>query len=116
MARAKAFVYAAYEDFGIAPVEAQACGTPVIALGCGGTLEPVRDLRQHEEKATGILFPAQTVSALVDAIALFEQNQHRFNPELVRSHALMFNPTIFQHRYLKFLERCYEEFRTKNSH
>jgi glycosyltransferase involved in cell wall biosynthesis len=47
MAQAKAFVYAAYEDFGIALVEAQACGTPVIAYGAGGALETVRDIRQH---------------------------------------------------------------------
>lgn len=115
MARAKAFVYAAHEDFGIAPVEAQACGTPVIALGAGGTLETVRDIRQHEEKGTGILFPQQTVGDLVEAIAQFEQHQPRFNPELVRSHALMFSPEIFQRRYRAFLERSYEEFRTKNS-
>jgi glycosyltransferase involved in cell wall biosynthesis len=115
MARAKAFVYAAHEDFGIAPVEAQACGTPVIAFGSGGTLETVRDIRQHEEKGTGILFPQQTVADLVEAIAQFEQHQSRFNLELVRSHALMFSPEIFQQRYQKFLERSYEEFRTKSS-
>lgn len=114
MARAKAFVHAAYEDFGIAPVEAQACGTPVIAFGSGGTLETVRDFREHEEKATGVLFSEQTVAALVDAIALFEQHQQHFHPEVVRSHALMFNPAVFQQRYLKFLERCYQEFRLKN--
>ncbi|MDX2241149.1 MAG: glycosyltransferase [Leptolyngbyaceae cyanobacterium bins.302] len=114
MAQAKAFVYAAYEDFGIAPVEAQACGTPVIAFGSGGTLETVRDIRQHGEKGTGILFPQQTVADLAEAIAEFEHQQHRFNPELIRSHALMFSPDIFRQRYLKFLERCYEEFQEKN--
>jgi len=115
MARAKAFVYAAHEDFGIAPVEAQACGTPVIAFGSGGTLETVRDIRQHEEKGTGILFSQQTTADLVDAIAQFEHYQHRFNPELIRVHALMFSPEIFQQRYRQFLECRYEEFRTKNS-
>jgi len=115
MAGAKAFVYAAYEDFGIAPVEAQACGTPVIAFGSGGTLETVRDIHEHEEKATGVLFPQQNPSALVDAIYLFEKNQHRFNPEFVRSHALMFNPEIFRQRYFNFLERCYQEFQTKRA-
>ncbi len=115
MAGAKAFVYAALEDFGIAPVEAQACGTPVIALGAGGTLETVRDIRQHEEKGTGILFPQQTVADLVAAIAEFEQYQQRFQPELIRSQALRFSPEIFQQRYHQFLAQSYEEFRTKNS-
>lgn len=113
MAQAKAFIYAAHEDFGIAPVEAQACGTPVIAFGAGGTLETVRDLRQHPEKATGVLFPQQTVTALKEAIAAFEEHQHCFNPEVIRSHALTFDSVIFKQRYLKFLESCYQEFQAK---
>lgn len=116
MAQAKAFVYAAYEDFGIAPVEAQACGTPVIAFGAGGTLETVRDVRTHDEKGTGILFPQQTVSDLMNAIAEFEQYRQRFNPEMIRGHALAFSPEIFKQRYLGFLERCYQEFQKKNSY
>src|SRR4028119_1170995 len=57
MAQAKAFVYAACEDFGIALVEAQACGTPVIAYGAGGALETVLDIREHPQTGTGLLFP-----------------------------------------------------------
>ncbi|MBF2026588.1 MAG: glycosyltransferase [Oscillatoriales cyanobacterium C42_A2020_001] len=113
MAQAKAFIYAAHEDFGIAPVEAQACGTPVIAFGAGGTLETVRDLSQHPDKATGILFPQQTVTALVGAIAAFEEHQHYFKPEVIRSHALTFDSAIFKQRYLNFLESCYQEFQAK---
>lgn len=113
MAQAKAFVYAAYEDFGIAPVEAQACGTPVIAFGAGGTLETIRDIRQNPEQGTGILFRHQTESALVEAVETFEQHQSQICPEVLRSHALAFNPQIFQQRYITFLERCYQEFRTK---
>ncbi len=60
LAQAKAFVYAACEDFGIALVEAQACGTPVIAYGAGGALETVRDIRQHSNNGTGLFFTAQT--------------------------------------------------------
>ncbi|MBD0389631.1 MAG: glycosyltransferase, partial [Nostoc sp. C3-bin3] len=56
MAHARAFVYAACEDFGIALVEAQACGTPVIAYGAGGALETVRDIRQHPDSGTGLFF------------------------------------------------------------
>jgi glycosyltransferase involved in cell wall biosynthesis len=110
LATAKAFVYAAYEDFGIAPVEAQACGTPVIAYGAGGTAETVRDLRQSGEQGTGILFREQTVAAIVDAVQQFEQRQSQVNPAQVRSHALAFSPQVFQQQYLAFLEQCYQEF------
>ena len=110
MAQAKAFVYAAFEDFGIAPVEAQACGTPVIAYGLGGTLETVRDVKQYGEMGTGLLFFEQTEAAIVDAVNAFEQYQSVLNPDLVRSHALSFRPSLFQERYQAFLERCYGEF------
>ncbi len=113
MAQAKAFVYAAYEDFGIAPVEAQACGTPVIAYGVGGTLETVQDIRQHGEKGTGILFEQQTEVDVMGAVHMFEAYQPQFNPAVARSHALTFHPNLFKHRYLTFLDCAYQEFRTK---
>ncbi len=71
--RAKAFIFAAEEDFGIAPVEAEACGIPVIAYGKGGALETVRGLDQSQP--TGLFFEEQTSSAIVNAIALFERNR-----------------------------------------
>ena len=108
MAQAKAFVYAAYEDFGIAPVEAQACGTPVIAYSAGGTGETVRDVRSHGEKGTGVLFAAQTEAAIAAAVQEFEQ--HRFNPEVSRSHALSFSPQVFQQRYVAYVAQCYQQF------
>ncbi len=110
MAAAKAFVYAAYEDFGIAPVEAQACGTPVIAYGAGGTLETVKDVRQYQEEGTGLLFQHQTESDLIQAVEAFEQYQKQLNPEVVRSHALLFRPEVFQQRYLSLLEQYCQEF------
>jgi glycosyltransferase involved in cell wall biosynthesis len=106
MARAKAFVYAAIEDFGIALVEAQACGTPVIAYGAGGALETVRDIRQHPDTATGIFFEAQTEAALIEAVETFEAYQKFYNPECAHSHAAQFAPKIFAERYLTFLDRC----------
>ena len=66
MQRAKAFVYAAIEDFGIVPIEAQACGTPVIALGIGGTAETV------EDEVNGIHFKNQTKEDIIKSVKRFE--------------------------------------------
>jgi glycosyltransferase involved in cell wall biosynthesis len=115
MAQAKAFVYAAYEDFGIALVEAQACGTPVITYGAGGALETVRDIRQHPDKGTGLFFGAQTTAALVEAVEKFEAYQGVFNPECARTHAAQFAPQIFAERYLEFLKRSLQEFDSLHS-
>jgi len=115
MSRAKAFVYAAFEDFGITPVEAQACGTPVIAFGKGGTAETVRDLREHRDKGTGVLFKEQSVAALVDAVSIFEKNLGLLDPAVVRSQALSFSPEFFQEQYAKFLASCYQEFHNQRN-
>ena len=103
MANAKAFVYAACEDFGIVLVEAQACGTPVIAYGKGGALETVKDIRQFPNQGTGLLFNPQIPAALVEAVELFESIQEQLQPEncLLQSH--QFAPPIFQTAYLDFL-------------
>ncbi|MDF5711130.1 MAG: glycosyltransferase [Nostoc sp. S4] len=109
MARAKAFVYAACEDFGIALVEAQACGTPVIAYGAGGALETVRDIRSSVDTGTGIFFRTQTQAALVEAVEKFEVYQGSFNSEYMRSHAAQFSPQVFAARYLDFVNKCNEK-------
>ena len=113
MAEAKAFVYATCEDFGIAPVEAQACGTPVIAYGLGGALETVRDIRQHPDTGTGLFFEAQTEAAIVAAVETFEGYKGAINPEYARWHATQFAPKIFQERYLEFLDNCCQEFQSR---
>jgi glycosyltransferase involved in cell wall biosynthesis len=111
MARAKAFVYAACEDFGIALVEAQACGTPVIAYQGGGALETVIDIRQHPQAGTGIFFFPQTPAALVEAVETFSQWQHQFNPESCRRQGAKFAPEVFAASYLGFLEQCCQNWR-----
>jgi glycosyltransferase involved in cell wall biosynthesis len=110
MAQAKAFVYAACEDFGMALVEAQACGTPVIAYGQGGAVETVRDLRQHPTSGTGVLFPRQTVADLVESVQIFEQLQKNFTSEIAQTHAMQFNAKQFEQNYSKFVRECVETF------
>lgn len=109
--KAKAFVYAACEDFGIALVEAQACGTPAIAYGKGGALETVKDIRQHPKDGTGLLFEVQQPSALIEAVATFEQYQTKIDPENCRLQAARFSPTVFQQSYLKYIDYCYQEWK-----
>jgi len=102
MRRAKAFVFAAEEDFGIAPVEAQACGTPVIAYGKGGALETVRDLSQS--RPTGIFFHEQTPQAVIAAVAAFEREPHRFSPRECRANAERFSASNFRDRFTAAVE------------
>lgn len=97
MQRAKAFVFAAEEDFGITPVEAQACGTPVIAYGKGGALETVID------GETGVLFHEQTEHAICAAISKFEEEFH-FDPLRIRNHAESFSTEIFREKFKEFVD------------
>jgi glycosyltransferase involved in cell wall biosynthesis len=110
MAQAKAFVYAACEDFGIALVEAQACGTPVIAYGAGGALETVQDIRKHPDKGTGLFFLDQSPQALMEAVKAFEARATAFSPEQIQLNAAQFAPTVFRDRYLTFLDGCYRDY------
>lgn len=116
MAAAKAFVYSACEDFGIALVEAQACGTPVIAYGAGGALETVQDIRQYPQMGTGLLFSSQTEAALIEAVQTFEADRGQFDAATVRSHALKFAPNIFQERYQSFVQQCLEQSHPRGYH
>jgi glycosyltransferase involved in cell wall biosynthesis len=96
MAGAKAFLYAAFEDFGIAPVEAQAMGIPVIAYGLGGTSETVLS-------GTGLLFPEQTPEALINAINEFEKREDNFSPAECRKNAERFSEEKFVNSIKSFV-------------
>jgi glycosyltransferase involved in cell wall biosynthesis len=102
MQRAKAFVFAAEEDFGIAPVEAQACGTPCIAFGRGGAVETV------VPGMTGVLFPEQTPQSIADAVREFETLSGQFDPERIRQHAEKFSIATFRRRFLRILQWAQE--------
>ena len=109
MQRAKAFVFAAEEDFGIAPVEAQACGTPVVAFGKGGALETIRGLDTDEP--TGVFFGEQTPESLIAAIELFEkEGQNCITAEACRDNALRFSAERFQREFSSFVEARWAEF------
>lgn len=106
MGRAKAFVFAAEEDFGIVPIEAQACGTPVIAYGKGGALETVRG-PQHD-LPTGIFFEEQTVSSLQKAVKTFEANAAKFHPTAIRQNAMRFSSENFRTKLTTFVEQQWQ--------
>jgi glycosyltransferase involved in cell wall biosynthesis len=104
MGSARAFLFAAHEDFGISPVEAQACGTPVIAYGVGGSRETVRDVRS-ESRPTGLLFDAQTPESLQGAIEAFDRVS--IDPNDCRQWAESFDEALFQVRYRTLLEQAW---------
>ncbi len=102
MKKARGFLFAAEEDFGIVVVEAQAAGTPVIAYGQGAALETVI------EKKTGLFFDAQTVESLLKTLSQFEQ--HNFDPSAIRQHAQSFNKLRFQREFQDFVTRKLRDF------
>ena len=107
MQNAKAFVFAAEEDFGIIPVEAQACGTPVIAYGRGGSLETVNGL--NSDFPTGVFFYEQSVESIIAAIAQFE-TQDVITAGNCRQNALRFSAKRFRTEFTQFIEHKYQEF------
>jgi len=105
--RAKAFIFAAIEDFGIAPVEAMACGTPVIAFGKGGILDSVRDLSQNEP--TGVFYYEQSKESLKNAVACFEINKHLISAEFCRMQAEKFSQERFREMLVRFVLEAVEQ-------
>jgi glycosyltransferase involved in cell wall biosynthesis len=105
--RARAFIYVAEEDFGIAPVEAQAAGLPVIAYGKGGVAETVIPLsgRLKGASPTGLFFDTQDKGSLVKAINEFEKMENVFDPVKIRNHALNFSEVNFIENMKSFLSK-----------
>lgn len=112
MQRAKAFVFAAEEDFGIIPIEAQACGTPVIAYGKGGSLETVRGKfkgQEIQESDTGVYFKNQTVPSLIEAVSFFEENYAKFDVNKIREFAVTFDKQIFKDNIINTFSEIIEK-------
>ena len=97
-ANCRAFLFAAEEDFGMAIVEAQACGRPVIAFGKGGALESVGciDITAPCPQDTGLFFYEQSAMAVADAILRFEASEHCFQPQTIRERAYRFSSEVFR--------------------
>ncbi len=106
--KAKAFVFAAQEDFGIVPVEAQACGTPIIAYGRGGVSETVI------QGKTGILFGEQSVDSLMNAVKTFDKQQSKFDPLVIRKNAERFSKERFKKEFKLFVDSKVKAFFCEN--
>lgn len=102
--RAKALVYAGYEDFGIVLAEAQSAGTPVIAYGRGGARDIVTPL--GESRPTGHLFDEQTISSLIDGVETFVGRSHEISPEACRDRALLFSADKFRERLARIVDHA----------
>lgn len=102
LARCRAFIFPGYEDFGIAPLEAQAAGRPVIAYAAGGALDTVIDGK------TGLFFHEQTPGSLADAIRRLDHMD--FDPAAIRRNAEHFSVTRFKQELSNFIEEKWREF------
>jgi glycosyltransferase involved in cell wall biosynthesis len=131
LAGCRALIFPGEEDFGILPVEAMACGRPVIAYGKGGVTETViplngdpgssmvddgspgnpstiHDLRSKiDPPPTGVFFYEQTVEALIKAVESYERSADRFDPESLRAHALAFDRSVFEKRMATYVAERY---------
>lgn len=106
-ANCRAFLFAANEDFGIAPVEAQSYGRPVIAYGHGGSLETVRVNREGQSN-TGLFFDEQSVESIVAAILRFEAREDCFVPTEIQAYAREFDTAIFVKKMYEFIDGMME--------
>jgi glycosyltransferase involved in cell wall biosynthesis len=107
--KAKAFVFAAQEDFGIAPIEAMACGTPVLALGKGGALETII------QDKTGVFFYEQTAQSICKCVKEFESKSYLFDALAIRRHAEKFSKQRFDKEFKEFADQKIANFYTTNT-
>ncbi len=104
MQNAKAFVFAAEEDFGIMVVEALSCGTPVIALNRGGTAETVMN------NESGVLYEEQSVEGIIEAVERFERQKHKFDAAAISNYAKKYSRDNFESKITNFVTEMSKEF------
>jgi glycosyltransferase involved in cell wall biosynthesis len=104
-AGARALFFPQIEDAGVAALEAQASGTPVIALGQGGALDTVI------EKKTGMFFPEQSVESITKAIEQFAKVD--WNPTIIREHAEQFSEKRFRQKIRGVVEENVRQFQRR---
>jgi len=107
MRRCRALLFPGEEDFGIVPVEAQACGTPVIAYGKGGATETVIPPESRQEP-TGLFFTESSVESLADAIMRYESQRSGFSPAAGRRQALRFHANRFSEELFGYIRQIVE--------
>jgi glycosyltransferase involved in cell wall biosynthesis len=112
MQRARAFLFAGVEDFGIVIAEAQACGTPVIALGRGGAAEIVHG--EDAPRPSGLLFAEQSAEAVREALQRFERDPSRFSAQACRDNAMRFDRDRFRQRFADVLHSHWKRFTMEN--
>ncbi|NHO30962.1 glycosyltransferase [Acetobacter fallax] len=108
MQQARAFVFAAEEDFGITLVEAQACGTPLITYGRGGALDIVRE-EGDPDGVSGVLFREQTAASIAEAVGRFETIREQVTTENCRGNSLRFSREAFQGHIESLAARLLDE-------
>lgn len=113
MQHAKGFIFAAEEDFGIAPLEAQACGTPVIAFGRGASLETIKGL--DAVNPTGIFFGEQTIDSIIQAVTTLESTYENISFVACRENALRFSPDRFQSEFSSYVDKEWTKFKANLS-
>lgn len=101
--RCRALLFPGQEDFGIVPVEAQACGTPVIALAKGGATETVLP-GSDQETGSGLFFSEPNRDSLCEAIERFDNNPTWFSADVARQQALRFRAERFEQQLIDFIE------------
>ncbi|WP_430428575.1 glycosyltransferase [Maribacter litoralis] len=113
--KAKAFIFAAEEDFGIAPIEAQAAGVPVIAYGKGGILETVKGqfpgLKPIDDSFTGVFYKEQNIPSLLNAVDYFDKNSSIFDKEIIRQNAQRFSIERFEIEFKETVETLYKNWK-----